>query len=55
MKVKNIGYGVMVNEEGKKFMADVDGYGHVMDLETGELYMIIKESENNEIEITQNF
>ena len=55
MIVKNIGYGFLEDENGKKYMADIDGYGHAMDLETGELYAIKEEKENNIIEITQNF
>lgn len=54
MIVKNIGLGILEDEKGRKYMADVDGYGHVMDLETGELFMIVNEEEDK-IEITLDF
>ena len=43
MIVKNIGRGVLVDDKSRKYMADVDGEGHVMDVETGEIFEIVKE------------
>lgn len=54
MKVKYRGFGILKNENGKLFLCDADGYGNVMDLETGELYVITRRDENdNPIEINE--
>ena len=52
MEVEFVGYGILKGENGKLFLCDVDGYGNVMSLDTGELYKITCRDDNdNPIEI----
>lgn len=54
MKVEFKGYGILKGENGELFLCDADGYGNVMNLETGELYKITCRDDNdNPIEIKE--
>lgn len=47
MKVKFVGWGLLVNENGEYFTDD--GWGNIMNVETGEIYTRIVRNENDEI------
>lgn len=52
MKVRFIGWGILLDAEHNEYVCDVDGEGHVQSCETGELYRISAKDENgNPIEI----
>lgn len=47
MKVKLIGYGILVNENNERFSDD--GYGNIMSLDNGNLYKVLKRNEKDEV------
>ena len=52
MKVKFIGYGILMDDKGGQYICDADGYGSVLSCDTGELYKISARDESaNPIEI----
>lgn len=46
MKVRYSNLGILKNENGELFLCDATGYGDVMSLETGALYVITCRDEN---------
>ena len=47
VKVRFVGYGILVDEENFQYACDVDGRGNVESLETGELFRISKRDAND--------
>lgn len=46
MKVRYESLGILKNENGELFLCDATGYGDVMSLETGALYVITHRNES---------